>query len=491
MSSWQGQWGTVKAANARAAALYFEVSNVGKTIESSKKRVIWRLKVEEGRAFEIALTHSLASGKKVLRVDGIVKYTSQSLSFGDWDYVFNLPGGHCVHIIIKPSVDLNDMYDLIIDGMSFRRLPDRLDPSKIQNKDNVVTSATRTNSNTNRGAGSRNSSFTYNYSKGGSQNSSRESSFSPWECTRCTLVNEKPLAPICEACGHPKPDHISQESRQRAKTVAATPSIPQPVPRPASKSLAEPSLGFDVLWQDPPATAFGANSASTTSGGGFDAFTDPNGFPVATMPSMTTVPMTSMPTMAPKPAIQQDITSMLSGLDFTPAPVEETSPPVEATPPPTHNPTDEATAGTRDLWSSDMVNLNLKPEEKNQIQRSAKSYQTLEQARQLAPKEKIQVLPTQPPPIAYPTYNAAQMQGGLYGGMPAAQPMMYNTVGNAGAFGIPPAPMGFGGQQMNTQPMYGGFGGQQASPFMTAAPMGPQKQSSMQNFGSDPFATLS
>jgi hypothetical protein len=75
----QGQWGTVKAANARAAALYYEVSNVGKTIESSKKRVIWRLKVEEGRAFEISLTHSLASGKKVLRVDGIVKYTSQSV----------------------------------------------------------------------------------------------------------------------------------------------------------------------------------------------------------------------------------------------------------------------------------------------------------------------------------------------------------------------------------------------------------------------------
>ncbi|OWZ16398.1 hypothetical protein PHMEG_0009815 [Phytophthora megakarya] len=108
--SWQSQWGTVKAANARAAALYYEVSNVGKTIESSKKRVIWRLKVEEGREFEISLTHSLASGKKVLRVDGIVKYTSQSLSFGDWDYVFNLAGGHCVHIIIKPSVDLNDMY---------------------------------------------------------------------------------------------------------------------------------------------------------------------------------------------------------------------------------------------------------------------------------------------------------------------------------------------------------------------------------------------
>jgi hypothetical protein len=78
--SWQSNWGTVKATNAKAAALYYEVANVGKTIESSKKRVVWRLKVEEGREFEITLTHSLASGKKVLRVDSIVKYTSQSVS---------------------------------------------------------------------------------------------------------------------------------------------------------------------------------------------------------------------------------------------------------------------------------------------------------------------------------------------------------------------------------------------------------------------------
>ncbi|KAE8974558.1 hypothetical protein PR003_g27035 [Phytophthora rubi] len=482
--SWQSQWGTVKASNARAAALYYQVSNVGKTIESSKKRVVWRLKVEEGREFEISLTHSLASGKKVLRVDGIVKYTSQSLSFGDWDYVFNLAGGHCVHIIIKPSVDLNDMYDLIVDGMSFRRLPDRLDPTKFQKpQGNVVTSATRTTSNG--GSGSRNSSFTYNYSNGGytngsnsnggSRNSSRENSFTPWECTQCTLVNEKPLAPICEACGHPKPDYISPESRQRAKTVASSPHPPPSPPRQAAKSAA---VVFD-MWQSPPPTTNAASAA-------FPAFTDSDGFPASSMaPSMSTMPA-AMPSMAGK---QQDISSMLSGLDFTPPPVEETSPPVEATLEPT--PIEEEKAEAGDLWSSDMVNLNLKPEEKNPVQRSAKSYQTLEQARQLAPTEKVQVLPT-PPPMAFPTYTAPQAPGGYYGAIVPAQPMMYNTVGNTGAFGMAPAPMGFGGPQANAMPSYGGFGGQQASPFMTAAPMNaPPRQTSMQNFGNDPFATLS
>jgi hypothetical protein len=111
---WHNNWGTVKATNARACALYHEIANVGKMVESSKKRVIWRLKVEEGREFEISLTHSLASGKKVLRVDGIVKYTAQAMSFGDWDYVFNLAGGHVCHCIIKPSVELNDMYGKLL-----------------------------------------------------------------------------------------------------------------------------------------------------------------------------------------------------------------------------------------------------------------------------------------------------------------------------------------------------------------------------------------
>ncbi|GMF46349.1 unnamed protein product [Phytophthora fragariaefolia] len=371
--------------------------------------------------------------------------------------------------------------DLIVDGMSFRRLPERLDPTKFQKpQGNVVSSATRTTSNG--GSGSRNSSFTYNYSNGayangtssngGSRNSSRESSFSPWECTQCTLVNEKPLAPICEACGHPKPDYISPESRQRAKTIASSPNPPPSPPRQTAKSVAKPPVVFD-MWQSSPTSV-------NTSAAAFPAFTDADGFPASSVPSsMYTMP-TATPRLPTKQPFQQDITSMLSGLDFTP-PVEETSPPVEATSEPT--PTEEEKTDTGDLWSSDMVNLNLKPEDKNPIQRSAKSYQTLEQARQLAPKEKVQVLPTLPPAVAFPTYNATQAPGGFYNGMAPAQPMMYNTVGNAG---MTPAPMGFGG------PSYGGFGAQQSSPFVTAAPMSvPPRQAPMQNFGNDPFATLS
>jgi hypothetical protein len=173
------------------------------------------------------------------------------LSFGDWDYVFNLPGGHCVHIIIKPSVELNDMYgtsntltisssttrveanaltrpcthypDLIIDGMSFRRLPDRIDPSA-RSKNGGVTSATASSSSSRKP----NSSSTYSYSSGNYAGSnggsgSRNASFGPWECPRCTLVNEKPLAPICEACGGPKPDFICESGTQTPALMLPTP----------------------------------------------------------------------------------------------------------------------------------------------------------------------------------------------------------------------------------------------------------------------------
>lgn len=97
--------------------------------------------------------------------------------------------------------------------MSFRRLPDRLDPNRAKStaagNSGVVSSTSARGASGGGRGGTRANSHTYNYSNGGlSRPSSRESSFSPWPCSRCTLVNEKPLAPICEACGAPKPDYI-------------------------------------------------------------------------------------------------------------------------------------------------------------------------------------------------------------------------------------------------------------------------------------------
>ncbi|RHZ26541.1 hypothetical protein DYB37_001116 [Aphanomyces astaci] len=69
-----------KAEGAKAAGLYYEIANVGKVLEASKKRITWRIKMVEGKEYEISLTHSIASGKKVLRIDGIARSHSTDLS---------------------------------------------------------------------------------------------------------------------------------------------------------------------------------------------------------------------------------------------------------------------------------------------------------------------------------------------------------------------------------------------------------------------------
>uniref|UniRef100_K3WW35 RanBP2-type domain-containing protein n=1 Tax=Globisporangium ultimum (strain ATCC 200006 / CBS 805.95 / DAOM BR144) TaxID=431595 RepID=K3WW35_GLOUD len=493
--SWQNTWGTVKATNAKACALYYEIANVGKTIESSKKRVIWRLKVEEGREFEIILTHSLASGKKILRVDGIIKYTSQSLSFGDWDHVFNLPGGYVVHIIIKPSVELNDMYDLIIDGMSFRRLPDRLDPNRAKSNGGAVSTTSSSARTGSGGAGGlRANSHTYNYSNGGngySRPSSRESSFSPWPCSRCTLVNEKPLAPICEACGAPKPDYISPEDRQRARETVEHRSA-----APVSRTAAPKSTGKQRSQSNKASKPgfFSTPSASAPdNSNGFGAFgSDPFAASSSSSAAMSASFATNHNSFAPeKPATTADISSMLSGLDFTAVPVQPAlSPDSMLQSPSSPNPADDSNARTAsgDLWDSKMVDLDLNPKAK-QKPVSAKSYQTLEQARLQAPKEKVAVLPTPPAPVAVSTVGfyggtATMPPSGYYQQAPGMmQQPMYNTSVSAG-YGMAPPNGGYGAH----------FGAPQQQ-FMTQMQQQPGNNgfppSKPNAFGSDPFATLS
>lgn len=152
-----------------------------------------------------------------------------------------------------------------------------------------------------------------------------------------------------------------------------------------------------------------------------------------------------------------------------------------------------------DLWDSKMVDLNLNPKAKQKAV-SAKSYQTLEQARLQAPKEKVAVLPT-PPPVAVTAvgFYGSNMPvpvapGGYYQQSGMVQQPMYNTVG--AGYGMSPAaaaPAGFGGGTVHNSAVaaYGNFGApQQQQQFMTQAGNGfpPSKPNA---FGADPFATLS
>jgi hypothetical protein len=154
-----------------------------------------------------------------------------------------------------------------------------------------------------------------------------------------------------------------------------------------------------------------------------------------------------------------------------------------------------AQTASGDLWESNIVDLNLRPEDKKLQARSAKSYQTLEQARLQAPKEKVPVLPPPPPqmpvsmaaipvvaPMGYYATPAQVPQAGYYNGVQS----MYATAAVPG-YGMGSQPQQFGGA---------GYGGAQAPgayQFMTAAPtnagMGIQKPPTM--LSADPFATLS
>ncbi|CAK4079920.1 unnamed protein product [Aphanomyces euteiches] len=413
-----------KAEGAKAAGLYYEIANVGKVVEASKKRITWRIKMEEGKEYEISLTHSIASGKKVLRIDGIVTYQSSSFSLGDWDYCFNL-GNHVIHILIKPSVELNDSYDLIVDGISFRRLPEDV----IKPKTEPVVHRSK-------------------------KNLSREPSASDmsasgsWECSACTLINEKPLAPVCEACGAPKPKFA-------------------PVKQPSTKAIEHKNSSssfnaFDAPSAPPSASSWVAFDAtpSTTDPFAANAFAPP-------------------PSNPPQQA--ENIASMLHGLDFNYTPPPQPQPTEPAVAEPVAEPAASLQPQRDPLWDASIVDLNLNPESKLQPLKSTKSMQSMEQARlaTAGSAKQLVMTPPQPPPV-YLTFQPP----------PAYQPS-----------GFPPQqhivapPMG-GGAQYATYNMNMGMGVQPRVPQqqfmmnMTNAPP-PVKTNSARPNLADPFATLS
>lgn len=78
--------------------------------------------------------------------------------------------------------------DLIVDGISFRRLP---------------TNAQDANK--------------------GKKKQTRESSESSWQCGTCTLINYKPLANICEACESPRSHAASNPTPSSASAMETMP----------------------------------------------------------------------------------------------------------------------------------------------------------------------------------------------------------------------------------------------------------------------------
>lgn len=360
----------------KARALYSEVCNVGRTIEASKKRVTWRISTEKGTEHEISLTHSLGSGKKVLRVDGVQVYKSQSLVFGEWDYIFHLKGGNMLHCIIKPCADLNDMYDLIVDDISYRRLPKGTSNSppkgsldtRLQSLDNPMNSHEKT-----------------------------PKEEKPWTCPRCTLLNQKPHAIVCEACESPRPKEGEQIVRRKKSSRSSKKKSATAIPKESGDGSFDPFgtasveavrqatvPAFDPF-ESPPEPA----AAATTSTPEFNPFEN-------------TTPLESYP-ISPTPC--DNITEVFSQIDFSPPVIQQPAAAAPASPVVQFNP--------NDLWSSNMVNLDLKQTSVTGSNTSMAG-PTLEQARQTQPRNLIPVMPASPIHHMTPPPQQQQQQQRMY-----------------------------------------------------------------------------
>eukprot|EP00903_Cladosiphon_okamuranus_P010875 g10272.t1 len=101
--------------------IYFEVSNIGRNVESSKKRARWKFCFgEEGREHEVTLIHSLMSGKKKTIFNGELINEAQKVS-KEWVFAWSF-GAH----LLRVGINFEE-YGLVIDGIPFRNFS-RRDP---------------------------------------------------------------------------------------------------------------------------------------------------------------------------------------------------------------------------------------------------------------------------------------------------------------------------------------------------------------------------
>ncbi|CAM9938659.1 unnamed protein product, partial [Ectocarpus fasciculatus] len=101
--------------------IYFEVSNIGRNVESSKKRARWKFCFgEEGREHEVTLIHSLMSGKKKTIFNGELINEAQKVS-KEWVFAWSFDAH-----LLRVGINFEE-YGLVIDGIPFKNFS-RRDP---------------------------------------------------------------------------------------------------------------------------------------------------------------------------------------------------------------------------------------------------------------------------------------------------------------------------------------------------------------------------
>jgi hypothetical protein len=92
-------------------AIDYEVKSVGKTIKSSKKRLLWNISIDNIKYF-IELFLSKFSGKKTIKINGEVKYRGKKITHEP----IVITGSNT--ILLKHS---GKLYDLYINNVAFEK----------------------------------------------------------------------------------------------------------------------------------------------------------------------------------------------------------------------------------------------------------------------------------------------------------------------------------------------------------------------------------
>lgn len=116
------------AADNTACQVSFEVENVGKTLEHSKKRVKWVFG-KGGKEYSVTLLWSKLSGKRIVSVDDKEVFSEEKKA-ATFFHKFETEEGMHLHVLAtsatpsKKFVSPNFIkYELIIDGQRFVKLP--------------------------------------------------------------------------------------------------------------------------------------------------------------------------------------------------------------------------------------------------------------------------------------------------------------------------------------------------------------------------------
>eukprot|EP01031_Cornospumella_fuschlensis_P033288 gene33288-40271_t len=108
-------------------AIYTEVVNVGKTVESSKKKVKWLFGFSDSDdEYEVVLVHSLVSGKKTLFEDGKEITSSTSVMSTDFSHGWSsLRTRRMYRVEIQLQLTQEHTYIFSVDGVPYTQMPDK------------------------------------------------------------------------------------------------------------------------------------------------------------------------------------------------------------------------------------------------------------------------------------------------------------------------------------------------------------------------------